>query len=274
MFEFSASDRMLTTWAPSSKSVHTSPCDTGLAQATAATANSSTRRERTVRISAGVTRFSTMAVVRRQRNGVAGPSPIILAERVKAHDLPVPPVLPASRHRGHNCGTTRPSKTADRPTVVRDAILRQRVSETLPHLRAAGAALRGRRTDHVGYRLGADPEHDTSPHRSPEDCLSMGDHAFELGHGRHGDGDAPTGELGGRRMDERDPDAEHRYVVDAASQFSRFSFDAADSIPPGTEAFDPTAVRHIESSLPARRWRGADGDAGSSAPDADLLLHT
>jgi hypothetical protein len=94
-------------------------------------------------------------------------------------------------------------------------------------------------------------EYDPNPNGASENYFSVRDLAFELGHCRNVYGDATTGELGWRRVCERDAQTEHRDVVDSASPFAGLALDTADSVPAGTEALDSTVIRHSEPSFPS-----------------------
>src|ERR1700733_15086360 len=85
------------------------------------------------------------------------------------------------------------------------------------------------------------PEDDAGPHSAPEDRFRMGDLAFEARHRRDDDGDTAPCELGWRSVGERDARAEHGNVIDPALPVGRVALNAADSVPAGTKALDPTA---------------------------------
>src|ERR1700677_4059592 len=101
---------------------------------------------------------------------------------------------------------------------------------------------------------GGDGEDDSGSNSASENPFSVCDLAFELSHRRDIDGDATAGELGWRRVCERDPDTEHRDIVNPALPFAGLVLNATDSVPAGTEALHSTVIRHYGTSfLPAGR---------------------
>jgi hypothetical protein len=115
-------------------------------------------------------------------------------------------------------------------------------------------------------------EHNSNPNSASENYFSVRDLTFEPGHCRNINGDATAGELGWRRVRERDPKTEHRDIVDPASPFAGLALNAADSVPAGTEALDSTAICHSEPLLPAHMVPRVAGVANWSASDDDLFL--